>query len=146
MSATDTETASKAVGDLRSLIRREQMANVRESYGEWAHECFTWVDLNDFKRHGRAAQVADRLRKTREIARIVAALVQVSAQESKRMLETCRRPLRPTWAELGRISKEGQTDAGQQAETMIANAVVEMVNGLLAPVPRPGRQAGTEPR
>jgi hypothetical protein len=37
-----------------------------------------------------------------------------------------KKDTKKTWAELGEITIEGQTDAGQQAEKMIAQAVVEL--------------------
>jgi len=47
------------------------------------------------------------------------------------LLEACTKPLHPTWAQLGKISPEGQTDAGQKAEIMIATAVVDLVKTLV---------------
>ncbi|MDP6420784.1 MAG: hypothetical protein QF672_05595 [SAR202 cluster bacterium] len=41
------------------------------------------------------------------------------------------KPLRRTWAELGRVSREGQTEAGQEAERMTATAIVNLVKELV---------------
>jgi hypothetical protein len=51
--------------------------------------------------------------------------------DRERLLESSRELSHPTWRELGRISREGQTDAGQKAERMIAEAVVADVERLL---------------
>src|SRR2546426_350937 len=49
----------------------------------------------------------------------------VEAIKRAQFIEECRRPLRLTWSQLGRISREGQTDAGQRAELDIANAIAD---------------------
>jgi len=110
--------------------------NIRESHGVWAHECFTDIDLREFKRAGRPAQIAQGLKGSREIAEIVSALAGLPADRRNSLLNSCRRPLRPTWAELGEISPRGQTEAGQQAEKLIADAIVDMVKGMLERPPR----------
>jgi hypothetical protein len=37
---------------------------------------------------------------------------------------------RPTWAQLGKITSKGQTEAGRQAEMMIAEAVSNFAEEL----------------
>ena len=55
------------------------------------------------------------------------ALKSLPDEEQAPFIEDLRRPLRPTWRQLGRISREGQTEAGQQAELDIANVVADVV-------------------
>ena len=39
---------------------------------------------------------------------------------------------RPTWGELGQIDpQKGQTEAGQEADKMIANAIIQKIQELL---------------
>jgi len=47
------------------------------------------------------------------------------------LLTSADKPLRPTWAEIGRVSKKGQTEKGQVAEKMIATATVDLVKRLV---------------
>ncbi len=128
----------KAIAELRALIRKQQRLNVRESYGEWAYQCFTWIDLDEFKSAEKPAQIARSLKSSSEIARIVSIIKVVPIETRNKLLDECRRPLRPTWAQLGRISSEGQTEAGQQAERLIADAIVDMVISLTKRAPEPG--------
>lgn len=120
------KTTGETVERLRAIVRAEQKRNIRESWGEYAHECFTTDDLQRFKRRDTAGMIADRLRATAELSRAVAPLVGRSRSEIVNLLSPLRRPLRPTWAELGRISREGQTGSGNQAERLIAEAIVDM--------------------
>ena len=129
----DRLSVEDAVTALRGLIQKQQRLHVRESYGELAHQCFTAVDLDEFKRAGKPARIARGLRDAKEVAGAVSALRGLSQEQRTKLLATCRTALRPTWARLGRISGEGQTLAGNQAERMIADAIVDMVVQLIGP-------------
>lgn len=127
----DQVIVAKATDHLRAIIQKQQRLNVCKSYGEWAQECFTWVDLNEFRRTGKLAQIAQALKGLKEIAQIVSSLEALPMSQRDSLPRTYRQPLRKTWAQLGRISPEGQTEAGQQAEMLIANAIVDMVRNHL---------------
>ncbi|MEW6211318.1 MAG: hypothetical protein AB1631_23335 [Acidobacteriota bacterium] len=116
---------------LREIIQAEQRRNVRESYGELAHECFTDIDLKEFLSEGRAAKIAARLKTSKRFLASVDTVKAMPEIERKRFLNSLRAPLRRTWAEMGRISSEGQTIAGQRAELAIANAIVDLVEALI---------------
>ena len=113
---------------LREIIAEQQRASVSESYGVLAHECFTQVALNEFIADGRPSEIAAALRTSKRFRAVVALLKEMPPEQRQSFLNTCRRPLRPTWSQLGRISGEGQTEAGQQAELLIAQAIVDLVN------------------
>jgi hypothetical protein len=127
---TLTPEAVAARDGLAKITQKQQKANVRESFGELAHECFTWDDLNKFVRAKTAEQIARRLQGDADFIRIVTALRALSPTERSVVLEACRKPFRPTWAQLGRISSAGTTVAGQMAEQMIADAIVKMASEL----------------
>lgn len=119
------------INDIVKAIQKSQKKYVRESYGEWAHQCFTDLDYQAFLQGKRPQLIARNLKGNRKFMEAVIALKAMPEKERVRFIEGCRRPLRPTWAQLGRISREGQTVAGQQAELEIADAVAETVLELL---------------
>ncbi|MEK7752164.1 MAG: hypothetical protein AAB654_09635 [Acidobacteriota bacterium] len=121
----------KALAALADIIAAQQKKHVRESWGEWAHECFTEIDLKEFVRTGVPGRIAEDLRRSRRFIEVVLAFKQVPADRREKQLNACRRPLRKTWAQLGRISREGQTEAGQKAERMIAEVIVDEVRKLV---------------
>jgi hypothetical protein len=113
------------VDDIVKLIRNGQKKNVRESYGKWAGQCFTDIDYIAFHRGKRPERIARKLKGNRQFMEAVIALKAMPDSERADFIKRCRRPLRLTWAQLGRISREGQTEAGQCAEIDIANAVAD---------------------
>ena len=119
------------INDIVELIERLQKKYVRESYGELAHQCFTDIDYQAFTMDKRPQKIAQKLKGNREFMEAVLALKAMPEEERNQFVKRCRRPLRPTWAQLGRISKEGQTVAGQRAEIDIADAVADTVLNLL---------------
>jgi hypothetical protein len=117
---------------LGSVIAKTQRAHIRESYGELAGECFTWVDLDRFRRAGAARVLAAGLRSAPEVREVVVHFQGRSIDEVRASLGPLRKALRPTWAQLGKISRHGQTEAGNRAERELADAIVDMVLGLLS--------------
>jgi len=116
---------------LISIIQEQQRKNVKESWGELAHQCFTDDDLARFVQNRRIEQITESLKRNPEFLDVVLAIRQMEPSERKKLLISADKPLRPTWAELGRISREGQTEAGQKAEKMIATAIVKLVKELV---------------
>lgn len=119
------------INDIVKLIKNAQQQNVRESFGKWEGQCFTDRDYDAFRRSERPQRIARNLKGNRKFICAVIALKAMPEKERVRFIEGCRRPLRPTWAQLGRISREGQTVAGQQAELEIADAVADTALELL---------------
>jgi len=130
MAVSSCQKAPLKAGDIHNieaLIKKAQKQYVRESYGEWAHQCFTDLDYQAFIRNQRPQRIARGLKGNRKFMEAVMALKSLPDEEQAPFIEDLRRPLRPTWRQLGRISREGQTEAGQRAELDIANAVADVV-------------------
>jgi hypothetical protein len=116
---------------LRLIIQTEEKKYVKESYGEEAYQSFTQKDLDSFTKENRPAQIVAELEHNNEFLDVVHEIKVMPAAERQHLLDSCRELSHPKWGELGKISREGQTDAGQQAERMIATAVVAKVQQLL---------------
>lgn len=119
------------VADVSNCIKEAQKKFVRVSMGIYAYECFTDDDFREFKVDKVPQKVAEALRANRRFMEGVIALRAKPEAEREALIKACRRPLRPTWAELGRISPEGQTEAGNAAELDIAKAVADLVEQLV---------------
>jgi hypothetical protein len=120
--------------NLGVFVYRVQRQYVRLSVGELAHECFTDADLRRFEKSGVVAKVTAAAKGSAELAGIAAALKALPRGEQTRWLEGARRHYHPTWAELGRIARDGsgQSWAGQRAERAIALAIVAVVEEIMA--------------
>lgn len=116
---------------LDQIIREQQRRYVRESYGIWAHQCFTDADLEQFKRDATVHRIASHLKHDRGFIAVVLNIKEMAQDARRKLLESSVKPLHPTWAQLGRITPEGQTEAGQVAEIMIAKGIVDVVEELL---------------
>jgi hypothetical protein len=116
---------------LDNIIRREQKKSVKESWGEAAYQSFTEQDLNSFEERHVPAQIAAELRQDDEFLDVVNAIRALPPTDRQKLLIACRTPLHPTWAELGEISRKGQTVSGQTAEILIADAIVDLVQNLV---------------
>lgn len=113
------------------IIQKQQRKNVRESWGELAHQCFTDNDLARFVQNKTTERITDSLKRDPEFLDVVLAIREMEPSKRKKLLISADKPLRPTWAKLGRISREGQTEAGQEADRMIATAIVNLVKELV---------------
>lgn len=128
--ACGRDVATAADPDLRNIIEREIRANVRESWGELNGENFSSADLEQFHHDGIPAKITQKLRTDPEFLRAVQKVGGMDRDRRAKYLADCRKPLRPTWAELGRVDRSGTTDAGRTAETEIANAIVKLAESL----------------
>jgi hypothetical protein len=123
-----------AVGSIQAIpaaIAAAQKANVPESWGTEAYQCFTEADYSAFKSNGSAARIAAKVIAKPEILAAIPVLRGMSKVQLAKTTAEWRRPLRKTWEQLGRISREGQTDAGQRAELDIAIGITAAVLGQL---------------
>ncbi|PWU19826.1 MAG: hypothetical protein C5B50_05200 [Verrucomicrobia bacterium] len=116
--------------EIRNLVQKAQRKHVRESYGELAYQCFTEQDYQAFDREQRAHSISSNLKANRKFMEAVLSLQQKSPADRALLINDLRHPLRPSWAQLGQVSKEGQTEAGRRAELDIANAVADLVSQL----------------
>lgn len=116
---------------LEQVIKQEQQQYVRESYGTERYQCFTDDDLTSFKGKNTLADIEQRLRQSRDFIKIVQGLKAKPEPERHALLLAARNAYQPSWEELGRISSEGQTRAGQEAQRMICTAIVDLTDKLL---------------
>lgn len=112
---------------LTDLIQHQQRRNVKVSTGELAHECFTDIDLRTFRSADRPRQIVARLQKAEDFDIVAAELRTLPPERLVKEMLAAKRLARRTWREMGFIDREGrgQTEAGQRAELMIAEAIVD---------------------
>jgi hypothetical protein len=117
---------------LLAFLDKMTRTNVRASYGEWAHQCFTDVDLSRFRREQRHLKLAECIKDTKEFVALVDAIRALHKPEREQLLARARKVARPTWAMIGRIDPAGQTVAGRTAELLISRAVVDLIEKMIA--------------
>ena len=112
---------------LQDVVRWQQQKHIRKSIGELANECFTDADFAAFRAGDIPRQIVTGLRKTEDFKVIAAELRKLSPDRLTEAVSQVRRIARPTWRQMGFIDREGrgQTEAGHQAELMIAAAIVD---------------------
>jgi hypothetical protein len=129
--AATVSTSQYAQHPLIKLIIREQRTYIRDSWGQLDYQCFTSDDLARFKSVNVPRQVTERLKTDAEFLSLVREIGQLSSGARSQLLSRAYRTYRPTWRQLGRISRAGQTVAGQQAERLMAKAIADLVGELL---------------
>lgn len=117
--------------ELIEIIKQKQKKYVKESYGEAANQCFTDIDLKKFKKSDKIQIIIDELKNDKRFIAAVSALNNLPPDEQQELLDSAMSTYKPTWAELGEISRKGQTDAGQEAEKLIAEAVVNLIKKVM---------------
>lgn len=128
---TPTPTLPLTKADLLiQIITEQQQENVRESYGELAGQNFSDVDLKEFIRNRAAQNIAEQLKSDNRFLDVVLAIKRLSPSERQQLLQRGLNTHKPTWAQLGKVDPKGQTEAGQKAEKMIAEAIVTLVKKL----------------
>lgn len=112
---------------LTDLILWQQRNYVRTSTGELAHECFTDVDFESFKAANYPRKIVSPLKKAKDFEVIAAALRSLPGDQLAEAIKAAKQIARPTWRQMGFIDPEGrgQTEAGHEAELMIAAAVAD---------------------
>ena len=117
-------------------IREQQRLHVRESWGDQDWQWFTDSDYQSFTQHNVPGEVVAKLKDDPQFKRLVDEIGQMDAGQRSQLLARAARTYKPTWAQLGRISREGQTNAGQRAERDIAQAIVGLVRQMVSQPPR----------
>jgi len=117
--------------DLISVIKYYQDEHVRKSYGTYAYQCFTNDDYNSFRNDKVTDKIEIELKKSRLIDKLVKEIGKSEDTERDELLNRALVTYQPTWSELGRISGEGQTVAGQQAQKDIAFTIVNLIKDEL---------------
>jgi uncharacterized membrane protein YuzA (DUF378 family) len=136
--ASPTPTASIAVPTptlpkpetLIEIIVKEQRDNVRESFGELRGQNFSVEDLQNFKKTGKLKAILARLKTDSEFLDVVLAIKRMPATERQKLLNKAENTYKPTWEQMGKVDRTGQTTAGQDAERMIAEGIVNLVKEL----------------
>lgn len=123
--------ASSGAEALIDIIKSAQRRHVRDSWGERASECFTDRDLDKFHDSKIPTKVADDLRTDKRFQSTIQAIRSLPPQQRDELLDRAASSYKPTWAQLGRIDRAGQTEAGQQAEKEIAAGIVAFVKEQL---------------
>ncbi len=123
--------APRSPDSLTTIIADLQRTHVRESFGEFAGQNFSAEDLARFESDAVPDVIADSLRRDARFLSTILGLKAADAADQQAILRAANRPLRRTWAEIGAVSREGQTEAGNRAERMIAAAVVALAQELL---------------
>lgn len=112
---------------LLDLIQFHQQRSVKKSTGTLAHECFTDRDLASFRAAEIPQQIVERLRNAPDFAAVARMLKALPVEQRAATMRKARLTARPTWREMGFIDRagRGQTEAGHEAELMIARAIVD---------------------
>lgn len=124
---------SKTRDELTSFIKSVQLKNVKKSTAPDVSHCFTEVDLDKFKQDGRAEAAAKAALTTPEGRHALASVRALPIRDRASVLADGRKVCRPTWADLGGITPDGsgQTDAGQQADLLVAEQIVSLISAQL---------------
>jgi hypothetical protein len=115
---------------LISIIKAKQNKYVRKSYSET--DCFTDVDLRNFKANKIPAKVVSELRTDKKFLQLIDEIKKMSAEEREKLFDKGLKTFANTWAENGRIDSTGQTDAGQEAHQLIGAAIVNLAKELVS--------------
>jgi hypothetical protein len=118
-----------------TVIAELQRTYVRASYGEMAGQNFSDQDLARFEADGVVTRIVDSLRHQPAFRSAVLDLQAADEALQRDILLRASRPLRRTWAEIGAITPDGQTEAGNRAERLIGAAVAALCRELLSLAP-----------
>lgn len=137
-SATRLTTASDT-NKLVPIIKQQQRVYVGESSGVEAPDNFTKVRLELFEKNGTVDGIVKSLEADPEFLKIVEGMRAMPAEEREALLQQAEVAYSPTWEQLDMDPminspeelRRGQTRAGQTAERMIAEGIVNQVRLLL---------------
>ena len=128
-----TPATPPAERKLIELITREQRNNVKKSTGTFDYQCFTDANLATFKSSNRPQKIVETLKADSRFKALVEEFRAMPEAARKDAFNHARKVCQPSWAEMGYIDKEGngQTEAGQQAQLMVAAAIVDAIQNML---------------
>lgn len=116
---------------LAQVIQQEQAQYIRPSTGPERYECFTDDELTEFVQKNVTSAIVKRLRGSRDFIKIIQSLKAQPEAERRATLMAARISYQPLWEEIGRISSEGQTRAGQEGQRRICTAIADLAEELL---------------
>lgn len=114
--------------NLERIIRNQQKSNIKVSHSE--NNCFTYEDLETFKNQKKHNQIVASLMDDNSFIDLIISIKHLTPTDRQALLDRCAKISRPTWGDLGKISSDGQTDAGNEAELLIAEAIVNKVKEI----------------
>jgi hypothetical protein len=124
------ELVAKTKESVLRVVRTIQDELVKESIDQ--HNCFTNEDYAAFKSDEITKKVVQRLENDdifRAIARTIAGF---DTANRNQINNEARLSFKKTWAQLGKITPQGQTEAGQKAEREIAIAIADLLQKLVS--------------
>lgn len=116
---------------LIEIIKEKQRKYIKLSFGERKGQNFSDEDLKNFRASNRPATIAGDLKHDNRFLAVVLKIKEMDPTDRQALLIRCAQTYHPTWSELGKISPEGQSEAGQIAEREVAIATVSLVKDLL---------------
>lgn len=116
---------------LIKIIEDKQTFYVRESWGIEENECFTERDFNAFKNSKIPTKIVAELNNDNDFIDLILTIKKMAPSDWQNLKEKCLNSYKPTWKEIGKIDRKGQTEYGQLAEKMISKAIVNFVVELL---------------
>jgi hypothetical protein len=125
------QTVQPGAASIIDIIRTNQKLYVRESRGERGTECFTDVNLEEFHKSNMVKKITDDLRNDTTFQAAMQTLRALPPAQRDELLQRAKLTYKPTWAQLGKIDPKGQTEAGQQAEKEIAEAITKLARESL---------------
>jgi hypothetical protein len=126
---TDSIVKRVLPSDLQEIIKSKQRQKVKTSYDEY--NCFTDIDLQDFKKSKTPDQAVNELIEDNSFIDLIIAIKDMNPADRQKLFETSSNIAKPTWTTLGSVSSEGQTEAGHEAELLIAKAIVSKIKEMI---------------
>jgi hypothetical protein len=123
-------TSTVSADELLEIIKTQQRLNVKESWGVNMGQNFSNDDLKVFKEKNVTQAITESLRHDDYFIDVVLAIKGMASTPRQKLLGDALKTYKKSWAEFGCINREAQTEAGQEAERLIANAIVRLVNEL----------------
>jgi len=115
---------------LEDIIKSKHSQYVKTSYNE--SNCFTDVDLEKFRNNRIPNQIVADLMKNNAFIDLIISIKGMSPTERQELLERCSKIAKLTWVDLGKVSPNGQTVAGNQAELLISEAIVNKIQSMMS--------------
>lgn len=119
---------------LYTFVAAQQRRFVRESVNDW--NCFTWVDLQILQEQVALGHIAELIEEDPEFKVVCDAMKRLSPAEREGVYSAALQIFPPTWAQQRFIGPPGQTNAGQQADKLIGQLVVQRVRQRVGQSPQ----------
>lgn len=115
--------------DLQAIIKSKQSQKVKTSYDDY--NCFTDIDLQNFIKNKTSDQAVNELMEDNSFIYLIISIKSMNPTDRQTLLTTSSAIVKPTWANQPSPSSEGQTEAGHEAELLIAKAIVSKIKEMV---------------